>query len=254
VSKFRFTPRLHALLLEGDPSSRLYARSIERKCKTIGAAFDVTTIPKDEPVRRVRPFVRDLNEDPGVQGVLILGPARRRSSLILSVWPWKDVEGIHPTNLGRLFGFRTGPLPATALAVMHILEASKVSPRGKNAVIIGASDIVGKPLSLMLARRYATPDLCHIFTKNLKEHTLRANILVAAAGKPGLIKADMVREGTVVIDVGVNRTQDGFVGDVDFEAVKRKASVITPVPGGVGPVTTAMLMRNLVGLADAASK
>jgi methylenetetrahydrofolate dehydrogenase (NADP+)/methenyltetrahydrofolate cyclohydrolase len=246
-------PTLHTILPAGDPSSGVYARSIGKQCLAIGAGFDITSFERDAPLRRIRGLIRDLNEDPEIHGILILGPARRRNSLIPGVWPWKDVEGIHPENLGRLFGFRTGPLPSTARAVMHILERSKVKLRGKNAVIVGASDIVGKPLSIMLARTYATPDLCHIFTKNLKEHTLRADILVVAAGKPGLIEGDMVKKGAIVIDVGINRVGNRIVGDVEFEDVKRSASMITPVPGGVGPVTLAMLMENLVDLTEAVS-
>jgi methylenetetrahydrofolate dehydrogenase (NADP+)/methenyltetrahydrofolate cyclohydrolase len=248
IKRFKNPPHLHAILPGGDPSSKIYAKSIEKKCRHIGVGFTLTSFKKNVPIRRIRRFVRDLNEDPGVHGILILGPARRRNSLILSVWPWKDIEGIHPENLGRMFGFRTGPLPPTALAVMHILEKSKVNLRGKNAVIVGASDIVGKPLSIMLARRYATPDLCHIFTRNLREHTLGADVLIAAAGKPGLIGKDMVRKNAVVIDVGINKVRGKIVGDVDFDEVKKKASMITPVPGGVGPLTTAMLLKNLVDL------
>ena len=249
IGTLKIIPHLHALLIEGDASSEIYARNIAKKCKRIGARFAVTPFEKNTPIRRIKRFVRDLNEDPGVHGILILGPARRRSALILQVWPWKDVEGIHPENLGRLFGFRTGPLPSTALAVMYILKRSKVNLRGKDVVIVGSSDIVGKPLSIMLARRYATPDLCHIFTRNLREHTLRADVLVSAAGKPGLIRGDTVRKGAIVIDVGINRVGDLIVGDVDFDEVKKKASIITPVPRGVGPVTTAMLLKNLVDLA-----
>jgi methylenetetrahydrofolate dehydrogenase (NADP+)/methenyltetrahydrofolate cyclohydrolase len=250
IKKLKSPPHLHAILPEGEPSSSVYAKSIEKKCRYIGAGFSVTRFPGGAPIRGIKRFVQNLNEDPGVQGILILGPPRRRNALILGVWPWKDVEGIHPENLGRMFGFRAGPLPPTALAVMHILEATKVRLRGKNAVIVGASDIVGKPLSIMLTRKYATPDLCHIFTRNLREHTLGADILIAAAGNPGLIKGDMVKKGAVVIDVGINRVRGKIVGDVDFDEVKKKASFITPVPGGVGPMTTAMLLKNLVNLVN----
>jgi methylenetetrahydrofolate dehydrogenase (NADP+)/methenyltetrahydrofolate cyclohydrolase len=243
------TPRLQVLLLGGDESSRVYARSIQRECKSIGCGFDLVEFRKEEALRSIRRRIPEFNEDPAVHGILILGPPRRRTALIMKVWPWKDAEGIHPANLGRMFGFRTGPLPSTPMAVLHILDRCGVSLRGKNVAVVGASNIVGKPLAVMMARRYATPDLCHIFTRDLKEHTLRADVVVAAAGRPNLLRADMVREGAIVVDVGINPVEHGIVGDVAFDEVKAKASLITPVPGGVGPLTTAMLLRNLVAMA-----
>ncbi len=240
---------LHALVLGDDPSSAVYLRSIKRACGAVGCRVEITLFGRDEPIRHLKRFISRLSDNPRVDGILVLGPARRRNALIQHVHPAKDVEGIHPANLGRLFGYPTGPLPPTAVAVMHILGETRVHLRGKNAVIVGASDIVGKPLALMLVRKYATPELCHIYTNRLREHTTRADILISAAGVPRLIRADMVKPGAVVIDVGVNQVNGRVVGDVDFEQVKQKASLITPVPGGVGPVTTAMLLRNLVELA-----
>ncbi len=195
-----------------------------------------------------------LNSDPDVHGILVQLPLPEHldpKATIDRLDPEKDVDGLHPLNIGRLQTGRAGFIPCTALGVMRLLQHHGVSARGKHAVVLGRSAIVGRPVSWLLLRAHATVTTCHRHTADTAKHAARADILVSAVGKPGLVTADWVKPGAIVIDVGINRLDDGrVVGDVDFEGVRERASLITPVPGGVGPMTVAMLLANVASAAE----
>jgi methylenetetrahydrofolate dehydrogenase (NADP+)/methenyltetrahydrofolate cyclohydrolase len=195
--------------------------------------------------------IKELNNDDKVDGILVQLPLPKHidTQKILSlINPEKDVDGFHPYNIGQIVAGLDGFAPCTPLGMVRLLEKYNLDDlRGKNAVVVGASNIVGKPIASLLLNLNATVDICHIYTKNLKEHTLKADILVVAVGKPNLITADMVKDDVIIFDVGINKTESGkIVGDVDFDEVSKKASFITPVPGGVGPMTIAMLLENTI--------
>jgi len=189
-----------------------------------------------------------MNQNPNIDGILVQLPLPSHidtTKILELIDPKKDVDGFHAYNFGRLMTGLDGFVPCTPLGVMEMLKAYNIDPKGKDACIVGASNIVGKPMAALLLNAFATVDICHIYTKDLAEHTKRADILVVGVGKAGLITEDMVKEGAIVIDIGINRLEDGsLVGDVDYEAVAPKCSYITPVPGGVGPMTIAMLLKN----------
>jgi len=189
-----------------------------------------------------------MNHNPNIDGILVQLPLPSHidtTKILELIDPKKDVDGFHAYNFGRLMTGLDGFVPCTPLGVMEMLKAYNIDPKGKDACIVGASNIVGKPMAALLLNAFATVDICHIYTKDLAEHTKRADILVVGVGKAGLITEDMVKEGAIVIDIGINRLEDGsLVGDVDYESVAPKCSYITPVPGGVGPMTIAMLLKN----------
>ncbi|HWT36877.1 MAG TPA: bifunctional 5,10-methylenetetrahydrofolate dehydrogenase/5,10-methenyltetrahydrofolate cyclohydrolase, partial [Paraburkholderia sp.] len=195
-----------------------------------------------------------LNAEPRIHGILVQLPLPQGLSsdrVLEAISPLKDVDGFHPTNVGLLAIGHPRFVPCTPLGVMRLLEHEGINPESRHAVVVGRSNIVGKPMALMLLQKEATVTVCHVKTRDLAQHTIHADILVVAAGKPGLIKAEMVKEGAIVIDVGINRMADGrIVGDVDFEPVRERASWITPVPGGVGPMTVTMLIENTLRSAE----
>jgi methylenetetrahydrofolate dehydrogenase (NADP+)/methenyltetrahydrofolate cyclohydrolase len=236
-----------------NPGMEAYARQQARACAQIGAQHQIMRLPADTSPPDLETALRDLNADPGATGILLQLPlpqhldARRFQQ---GISPDKDVEGINPVNLGRLMLGRPGLAPCTAGAVMEILAATGIELRGAEVVVVGHSEIVGKPTALLLLDRLATVTVCHIGTRDLASHTTRGEVVIVAAGVPGLIKGEMIKPGAVVIDVGVNQVQGKIVGDVDFESASQVAGWITPVPGGVGPVTVALLMRNLVSAAE----
>ncbi|GAB1481590.1 bifunctional methylenetetrahydrofolate dehydrogenase/methenyltetrahydrofolate cyclohydrolase FolD [Treponema sp.] len=219
-------------------------------------------LPENISEAELLKLVHSLNNDPLVHGILVQLPLPKHideNKIIIAIDPEKDVDGFHPVSVGNMVIGRPSFLPCTPHGVLILLKELKVQTKGAHAVIIGRSNLVGKPLATLLSRREhnATVTVCHTGTLNLAEHTRRADILIAAVGKAQLVTGDMVREGAVVIDVGVNRIEDAsskrgyrLVGDVDFEGVKEKASILTPVPGGVGPMTIAMLIRNVVEAAE----
>jgi len=256
--KHGVTPGLAAVLVGDDPASAIYVRNKRRACDEVGMFSDSILLPADSTNEQVLACVQSLNDDPRFHGILVqlpLPPQIDERLIIESLDPAKDVDGLHPFNVGKLVQGRADFVPGTPAGIQQILIRNGHDPEGANVVVCGRSDIVGKPMALLLMQRAAganaTVTVCHTRTKNLAEITRRADILVAAIGKPNAISADMVKEGAVVIDVGINRVDDAsrkrgyrLVGDVDFEAVSEKAAAITPVPGGVGPMTIAMLLVN----------
>ena len=232
-----------------NPASLIYVNAKEKICNELGAYCERYNLSKDVSETDLLKLIDELNDNPKIHGILVQLPLPKQIDdqlVIESIRPEKDVDGFSPLNLGNLAVGNTIIAPATPKAVMRMIEsAGKIE--GKHAVIVGRSNIVGKPVALMLLEKNATVTICHSKTRNLGDYTKNADILVAACGVPQLIKKDMVKKGAVVIDVGINRTSGGkIVGDVDFENVKEVASYITPVPGGVGPMTIAMLMDNLL--------
>ena len=256
--KHGVTPGLAAVLVGDDPASAIYVRNKRRACDEVGMFSDSILLPADSTNEQVLACVQSLNDDPRFHGILVqlpLPPQIDERLIIESLDPAKDVDGLHPFNVGKLVQGRADFVPGTPAGIQQILIRNGHDPEGANVVVCGRSDIVGKPMALLLMQRAAganaTVTVCHTRTKNLAEITRRADILVAAIGKPNAISADMVKEGAVVIDVGINRVDDAsrkrgyrLVGDVDFEAVSEIAAAITPVPGGVGPMTIAMLLVN----------
>lgn len=251
--------RLVAIQVGSVPAAEAYLRGQRRGAQAWGIEYELRTLDADASERDVRQAIAAANDDPGVTGVLLQLPlpaALPARALQREIAPRKDVEGVHPENLGHVVHGRDGLAPCTALAVMALLESSGATIRGAEAVVVGHSEIVGKPVALMLLARDATTSVCHKFTKDLAAHTRTADLLVVAVGRPSLIGAAMVKPGAVVVDVGINAVtgpdgKPGLVGDVDFDALVAKGCLVTPVPGGVGPVTVAMLMRNTVIAAQA---
>ena len=256
--KHSVIPGLAAVLVGDEPASAIYVRNKRRACEEVGMVSDTFLMPADSTNEQVLARVQALNKDPRFHGILVqlpMPPQIDERLIIESLDPTKDVDGLHPFNVGKLAQGRADFVPGTPAGIQQILLRNGHDPAGANVVVCGRSDIVGKPMALLLMQRAdganATVTVCHTRTKNLAEITRQADILVAAIGLPRTITADMVKEGAVVIDVGINRVDDtsqkrGYrlEGDVDFDAVSKKASAITPVPGGVGPMTIAMLLVN----------
>jgi methylenetetrahydrofolate dehydrogenase (NADP+)/methenyltetrahydrofolate cyclohydrolase len=247
-------PSLVVIIVGDDPASAIYVRNKVRACGDVGIKSAVVKFPPDVAEARLLDKIRELNDDPTVHGILIQLPLPKTISVLRvlkTVSVAKDVDGFHLYNVGGLVIGDTIFPPCTPYGVQKILEHEKVEIEGKNVTVVGASNIVGKPLALMLMQKEATVSICHAKTRDLAQYTILADILVVAAGYPRLIVPQMVRTGAVVIDVGINRLPDGrLVGDVDFDGVKEKASLITPVPGGVGPMTVTMLLENTVAAAE----
>jgi methylenetetrahydrofolate dehydrogenase (NADP+)/methenyltetrahydrofolate cyclohydrolase len=248
------TPGLAVILVGDDPASKIYLKHKENACKNAGFFSREFRLPQETPENELLATIQELNQDESIHGILVQLPLPRHlnsTTIIQAIDPQKDVDGFHPYNLGRLFTGNPYHMACTPMGILELMDRHAITMEGKEAVIVGRSNIVGKPLALMLLNRHATVTICHTRTRNLSEVTKRAEILIAAAGKPEIIGADMVRNGAVVIDVGVNRMNDGrLVGDVAFSEVLEKASYITPVPGGVGPMTIAMLLVNTLKAAS----
>lgn len=247
-------PGLAVVLVGDDPASQSYVRMKEKDCAEVGIrSVDYrrsATLNQEE----LNEIIDECNADPGIHGILVQMPlpAHLDAEAVLErIDPAKDVDGFHPENLGRLVRGIKAPRACTPWGVMAMLDHYGIDPEGKSAVVIGRSTIVGKPMALMLLERNATVTVCHSRTPDLPAVCRDADILVAAVGRPKMVTADFVKDGAVVIDVGINRTDQGMVGDVDFSAVEPKASWITPVPGGVGPMTRAMLVMNTAEAAAA---
>ncbi|HTY48206.1 MAG TPA: bifunctional methylenetetrahydrofolate dehydrogenase/methenyltetrahydrofolate cyclohydrolase FolD [Steroidobacteraceae bacterium] len=254
VAQHGVRPGLAVILVGNDPASQVYVRNKILACREIGIRSEHVELPagiaQEELLRRIDL----LNADPGIHGILVQLPLPGHidvHSVLERIDFHKDVDGFHLYNVGGLVTGHTVFPPCTPYGVQKLLEHEKIDVEGRNVVVVGASNIVGKPMALMLMQQDATVCICHKKTRDLAQFTMLADILVVAAGVPGLIIPQMVRTGAVVIDVGINRLPDGrIVGDVDFEGVRQKASSITPVPGGVGPMTIAMLMYNTVKSAE----
>jgi methylenetetrahydrofolate dehydrogenase (NADP+)/methenyltetrahydrofolate cyclohydrolase len=253
-------PGLGVILVGNNPASLSYVTSKERDCSEIGIFSDDNRLPADTKQKELISLINRMNSDPKIHGILVQLPLPKHideGEVLLAISPDKDVDGFHPVNVGKMMTGQKAFLPCTPHGIIQLLVRYGVKIEGADVVIVGRSNIVGKPLANMLIQKSptgnATVTICHTKTRNLAEHTRRADILVAAAGRPNTITADMVKAGAVVIDVGTNRVEDSsakkgyrIVGDVDFETVKEKASLITPVPGGVGLMTRAMLLYNTV--------
>lgn len=251
-------PGLTVVIVGEDPASLSYVRGKEKACIAAGIESRTIRLPDSTPQHELVSIIDGLNDDPLCSGILVQLPLPKHidsNSIINRIAPEKDVDGFHPVSLGRLLSGGDTFYPCTPYGIIKLLEAEKIPIAGKHAVIVGRSSIVGKPLAnLLLLREYnATVTVCHTGTADMKALTLQADILIVAAGRPGMIKADMVKPGAAVVDVGVNRVADAtrkkgyrLAGDVDFDNVKDKASAITPVPGGVGPMTITMLLYNTV--------
>ena len=257
------TPGLAVVLVGGDPASAVYVRNKQRAATEVGMDAQDVRLPADTSQERLLEHVEELKVDPRFHGILVQLPLPDHideRTVLDSLDPMKDVDGLHPENAGRLVGGRARFVPATPLGIQQMLVRTGHDPDGKRVVVCGRSEIVGKPVALLLMQRAsganATVTVCHTRTRDLADITLQADILIAAIGRPMSITADMVKEGVTVIDVGVNRIdaperKRGYrlVGDVDFDAVSEKAAAITPVPGGVGPMTIAMLLHNTLAAA-----
>jgi methylenetetrahydrofolate dehydrogenase (NADP+)/methenyltetrahydrofolate cyclohydrolase len=249
---------LVALLVGATPAGEIYAKRQGEACEALGIKYTLMTMPDDVTQKHVRDEIRKLNKDKSVTGIMMhlpLPPHMNRARLQYEIDVVKDVEGVNPANIGYVVYGNTLIAPCTAAAVIEMILSTGIEIEGAEAVVVGASEIVGKPVSLLLTEKMATVTTCHIATRDLKLHTKRADILVVAAGKPGLIGPEHVKPGAVVVDVGINRVKqpDGTsktVGDVQFEAVKALAGHLSPVPGGVGPMTVAMLLKNTLRSAE----
>ena len=267
LKKTNITPGLAVILVGDDPASQSYVAAKEKACEKIGIYSDDNRLAADTSQQNLIAVIKQKNSDKRIHGILVQLPLPAHidtSEVILAIDPAKDVDGFHPVNVGKMVAGQKTFLPCTPHGIIQLLTRSGVSIESAHIVIVGRSNIVGKPLANMLIQKSptgnATVTICHTKTKDLAHHTRQADILIAAAGRPNTITADMVKQGAVVIDVGVNRVDDpavekGYrlVGDVDFEAVKEKAGLITPVPGGAGPMTITMLLYNTVEAAKAAA-
>lgn len=249
ISLLPSKPSLAIILVGNNPASLIYTKRKEEDCKKIGIDAKRIFFPENISQEELIEKIRQLNNDQTIDAMIVQLPLPSHIDedfVLQEISPIKDADGLHPQNLGKAI-LGIGPIfPCTPAGIIYILKESNIGLSGKKAVVIGRSRIVGLPLSFMLLNQNCTVTICHSKTKNLKEHTLSADILCVAVGKPKFITADMVKEDAVVIDVGINREGEKLVGDVDFDLVSKKASAITPVPGGVGPLTRAMLIKNTI--------
>lgn len=251
-------PGLAVILVGEDPASQVYVRNKHKACLDVGINSVQIFLPENTTEDELLSRIKELNSDDSIHGILVQLPLPshiNEDKVILSISPEKDVDAFHPINVGRIMTGNYSYLPCTPAGVMTLLDYYKIDISGKNCVVIGRSNIVGKPMALLLLERNGTPTICHSRTVDLKEITREADILVVAIGKANFIKGDDIKDGAVVVDVGINRLPDGkLAGDVDFESAKNKCSFITPVPGGVGPMTITTLLRNTVTAATLSKK
>ncbi|MDD3087516.1 MAG: bifunctional 5,10-methylenetetrahydrofolate dehydrogenase/5,10-methenyltetrahydrofolate cyclohydrolase [Candidatus Omnitrophica bacterium] len=252
VLSLKIRPSLASLMVGDNSGAVSYVKSQAKAAEELGVEYQIHKLSSSSSQEDIIGFVRKLNNDKSVNGIIIQNPLPEKidyKAVSFSMDPEKDIEGVHPANIAGIITGRAKFIPCTAYAVMELISASGINLYGKEAVIVGHSSIVGKPLVFLLLDKLATVTICHIGTSQagkLEDHIRRAEVLVVAVGKANLIKGEWIKEGAVVIDVGINRVNGKIVGDVEFSAAEKKAAFITPVPGGVGPLTVAMLMRNLV--------
>ena len=250
-------PGLTVILVGDDPASQTYVSNKEKACARLGICSRTLRMPKDIAQETLEKAILEANEDPAVHGILVQLPLPKHldeSRALALILPQKDVDGFHDVNMGRLARGEECVVACTPKGALYMLKSAGIPLEGKEAVVVGRSNIVGKPMALLLLQENATVTICHSRTRDLAAQTRRADILVAAIGKPRFITADMVKPGAVVVDVGINRVDGKLCGDVDFDAVSQVASFITPVPGGVGKMTIAMLMDNTVSAAERAAR
>ncbi len=250
VEKENLKPKLAVILCGDDEASKVYVRNKSKACDEVGIEFEEHLLPTTTTQEELLNLIDKLNNDENIDGILLQSPIPKGLNIeeaFERIMPEKDVDGFNPYNVGKLCIGEDGFIPCTPLGIMKMFEKYNIDLEGKKAVIVGRSNIVGKPMAQCLLSKHATVTICHSRTKDLKEELKDADIVVVAVGRREIIKADMIKEGAVVIDVGMNRNDEGkLCGDVDFENVSKKASFITPVPGGVGPMTVAMLMNNVI--------
>lgn len=240
-------PGLAVIIVGEDPASQVYVRNKERACEECGFYSEKYALPEETTQEQLLELIEELNQNPRIDGILCQLPVPKHiddQAIIDAISTEKDVDAFHPVNVGKIMVGNFDFLPCTPAGVMQLLEEYGIDPQGKNCVVIGRSNIVGKPMSMLLLHKNGTVTICHSRTKNLKEVCAQADILVAAVGKADFVTADMVKEGATVIDVGMNRKDGKLCGDVCFDEVNEKAAYLTPVPGGVGPMTITMLMKN----------
>ncbi len=240
-------PGLAVVLVGENPASRVYVRNKVRACEETGVRSELYELPANVSEDALVDRVLALNDDPDIHGILVQLPLPKHideRTVMMHISPEKDVDGFNPLNMGKMFLGREGFVPCTPKGIVAALEEYKIDVAGKNVVVVGHSNVVGKPAAIMLLNRNATVKVCHVFTKELASHTKEADILIVATGVKGLIKADMVKEGAIVFDVGITWIDDRVYGDVDFDSVLPKVRLISPVPGGVGPMTIAILMQH----------
>lgn len=253
-------PKLVAVQVGENPASAVYVKQQRKNCEKAGITYELKTLPADIAEEQILSEISKINDDGTVTGIILQLPLPQGidvRKIQASLSPHKDVEGVNPANMGWIVYGKPFLAPCTALAVKEIIDSTGIDLYGKEVVMVGHSDIVGKPVALLLVDKFATVSICHIGTSKagmLEQHVRRADILIVAVGKANLIPGEWIKQGAVVVDVGINRVEDKIVGDVEFETAKEKASLITPVPGGVGPVTTAILLRNVVKAAKWAKK
>lgn len=250
VKEKNITPGLAVILVGNDAASATYVASKAKACKDAGIYSVVHEMPESITQEELLDTINMMNNNPKLDGILVQLPLPKHidtTTVLEAINPLKDVDGFHPYNVGRMVSNLDSFLPATPFGVMRMFEEHNIEVSGKDVVVIGSSDIVGKPMASLLINKKATVTVCNSRTKDLKSHTSKADIVIIAVGVPYLLKEDMVKDGAVVIDVGINRLDTGkLVGDADFEGLKNKCSFLTPVPGGVGPMTIAMLLKNTI--------
>jgi methylenetetrahydrofolate dehydrogenase (NADP+)/methenyltetrahydrofolate cyclohydrolase len=252
VQSLKIKPVLASIQVGDNPGAEAYVKSQQKLAQILGIEYQLHKLNQDTPESSLIEFIQKLNSDKSVNGIIVQMPLPQQidyKKISQYILPEKDVEGMHPTNIGKILFGKAKILPCTPAAVMELLHSINFNLYGKEVVIVGHSEIVGKPLSLLLLDKFATVTVCHIGTSQagkLEGHVRQAEVLIVAVGKAGLIKGGWIKEGAIVIDVGINRVGDKIVGDVEFEEAEKRASYITPVPGGVGPLTVTMLMCNLV--------
>ena len=262
VARFRdrhgYLPGLTVIIVGENPASQVYVRNKKKACGDVGINSNVIAMPEQTTEEELLSCIDELNVDSSVHGILVQLPLPshiNEDKVINRISPDKDVDAFHPINVGKIMTGKFSFLPCTPAGVMELLRVKDIEITGKHCVIIGRSNIVGKPQAMLMLKENATVTICHSKTENLKDITRQADILVAAVGRAGFVKADMVKENAVVIDVGINRLSDGTLcGDVDYREVEKVASYITPVPGGVGPMTITMLLKNTITAANNSAK
>lgn len=252
-NEYDYVPGLSVILVGDDPASEIYVNNKGKGCTEVGIRSETIRMPAETTQEELIGTIRRLNDDPSVNGILVQLPLPRHineNTVLAEIVPEKDVDGFHLLNVGRLMTGNEGVVPCTPKGALKMIKSTGVDLNGKEAVVIGRSNIVGKPMAMLLLQENCTVTVCHSRTKNLAEHTRNADVLVVAVGKAGFVKGDMIKPGAVVIDVGINRVNGKVTGDVDFESASEVAGWITPVPGGVGKMTITMLLENTVEAAE----
>jgi methylenetetrahydrofolate dehydrogenase (NADP+)/methenyltetrahydrofolate cyclohydrolase len=254
IAEGKRVPGLSVVMVGSDPASAVYVRNKRKACDEVGITSFSYDLPAETPENELLDLINELNQNPEVDGILVQAPLPDHidaEKVVETILPDKDVDGFHPYNVGRLAVRNPVLRPCTPRGVMHLLESTGEPIRGQNAVVVGASNHVGRPMGLELLLAGCTVTTCHRFTRDTATHVSQADIVVVAVGKPGVVQGDWIKPGAVVIDIGINRQEDGrLVGDIEFESASKRAGWITPVPGGVGPMTVATLLANTVDAAE----